>query len=92
MAPFVTDGLLQRDAAMQAGASGATTFIQDSDFNTLIMAKDFRIEKGDLKTVLEHFDVEVGDVLIIGSGPNPICSQLGAFAATLTLLDKKDKP
>ncbi|MFX1566541.1 MAG: DUF4443 domain-containing protein [Promethearchaeota archaeon] len=91
LAPFVTDGILQRDAAMQAGASGATTFIQDSEPSTLIMAKDHRIKKGDLKTVLEHFDVKMGDVLIIGSGPNTISAQLGAFAATLTLLEKKDE-
>lgn len=91
LAPFVSDGVLQRDAAMRAGASGATTFVQDSELNTLIMAKNHRIDKNDLKIVLEQFDVRIGDVLIIGSGTNPISAQLGAFAATLTLLTKWDE-
>jgi hypothetical protein len=73
---------------MQAGASGATTFIRDSEPETIIMAKDHRIKKSALITVLEHFDIEIGDVLLIGSGVSPISAQLGAFAAVLTLLKK----
>ncbi len=89
LAHLVTDGVQQRDAAMRAGASGATTFIQDSDSDTLIMAKEHRVLKSDLIEVLKSFSLEFGDVLIIGSGSSRILAQLGALAATLTLLRKQ---
>jgi hypothetical protein len=92
LAQNVTDGVQQRDAAIQAGASGATTFIQDPNPETLIMAKDHRVQKSDLIGVLEPFNIQVGDVLIIGSGPSRISAQLGAFSATLTLLKKQPEP
>lgn len=88
LAHLVTDGVEQRDAAMKAGASGATTFIQDSDPDTIIMAKDHRIQKNDLTIVLTPFEIGIDDVLIVGSSSNSLTAQLGAFAATLTLLNK----
>ncbi len=88
-AQFVTDGVQQRDAAMHAGASGATTFIQDSDPDTLIMVKDHRVPKIQLKNTLECFNIKDGDVLIIGTGPTKISAKLGTFAAILTLLEKE---
>jgi hypothetical protein len=87
LAHCVTDGVFQRDAAMQAGASGATTFIQDPDTETLIMVKDHRIQKSELTDILRPFSIENGDVLIIGSGSTRIAAKLGAFAAAFTLLD-----
>ncbi len=89
LAQFVTDGVQQRDAAMQAGASGATTFIQDLNQDTLIMAKDHRIQKSELAIVIDPFNIEVGDVLIIGSGSSKTSAQMGTFAAVLTLIRKK---
>lgn len=88
LAYLVTDGVLQRDAARQAGASGATTFIQDQDLDTVLMVKDHRIQKDDLTTILDPFDTENGDVLIIGSGSSRISAKLGTFAALLTLLER----
>ena len=87
LAHRITDGLSQRDAAIQAGASGATTFIQDSDPETLIMAKDHRISIHELTDILNLFRVEPNDVLIIGSGSTRIAAKLGAFAGILTLLE-----
>ena len=87
LAHQITDGLSQRDAAIQAGASGATTFIQDSDMESIIMAKDHRIQKHELAAILQHFTIEPTDVLLIGSGSTHISAKLGAFAAVLTLLD-----
>jgi len=87
LAHRVTDGLTQRDAAMQAGASGATTFVQDSDLGTLIMAKDHRIQKHELTDILKPFTIQPKDVLLIGSGPTRIDAKLGAFAAVFSLLD-----
>jgi predicted transcriptional regulator len=88
LAHLVTDGVEQRDAAMQAGASGATTFVQDIDLDTMIMAKDHRIQKQAMTNVLAPFEITTNDVLIVGSSYNSISAQLGAFAAILTLLKK----
>ncbi|MHA2406041.1 MAG: DUF4443 domain-containing protein [Candidatus Hermodarchaeia archaeon] len=88
LAHLVTDGVEQRDAAKQAGASGATTFIQDSDPDTLIMVKDHRIQKQAMTNILAPFEITTNDVLIVGSSSNSISAQLGAFAALLTLLKK----
>ena len=87
----VTDGIKQRDAALQAGGSGATTLIQDSDPNTLLMVKNHRIEKHTLNEILQPFSLETSDVLIIGSGPSKISAKLGAFAAILTLLKEENE-
>ncbi len=88
LAHFVTDGVQQRDAAIQAGASGATTFIQHQNPDSIIMPKNHSIHKMDLKTVLSPFSLEAGDVLIIGSGTTKITAQLGTLAASITLLKK----
>jgi predicted transcriptional regulator len=88
LAHLVTDGVEQRDAAMQAGASGATTFIQDSDPDTVIMAKNHRIQKQEMPKVLAPFEITTNDVLIVGTSSNSISAQLGAFAAILTLFKK----
>ncbi|MFX1318567.1 MAG: DUF4443 domain-containing protein [Promethearchaeota archaeon] len=90
LANYVTDGIEQRDAALQAGASGASTFIQDKDPAVLVMVKEHRIPKNELREVLEHFNIQVGDVLIIGSGSTRVAAQLGAFAATISLLKKQE--
>jgi hypothetical protein len=84
----LTDGLTQRDAAIQAGASGATTFYQDSNPEILIMPVDHELMKTDLGTFLTPFTFQPGDVLIIGSAPTRMAAQLGALAAALTLLEK----
>ena len=83
----VADGLRQRDAALQAGASGATTLVQGSDPNRLLMPANHLIERGEAAPLLQQFQLREGDVLIIGSGPNRVAARLGALAAALTLLD-----
>jgi len=90
LANYVTDGVEQRDAALQAGASGASTFIQDEDPEVLVMVKEHRIPKKDLREVLEPFNIQIGDVLIIGSGPTRVAAQLGAFAAAISLIKKQE--
>jgi hypothetical protein len=54
---------------------------------TVIMAKDHRIQKHELAAILRHFAIEPTDVLLIGSGSTHIAAKLGAFAAAFTLLD-----
>lgn len=87
-AQLVTDGLTQRDAAMRAGATGATTFIQGADPNYLTMPLNHRISQTDAKAILEPFNLQEGDVLIIGSASTDTAARLGTLAATLTLLKK----
>jgi len=84
----VTDGLLQRDAALQAGASGATTLVQGPDPNHLLMPANHLVKRSEASSILRHFQLKQGDVLIIGSGPNSVTARLGALAAALTLLDE----
>lgn len=84
----LTDGLAQRDAAKQAGASGATTFYQGSNPEVLTMPLNHDLVKTDLGMVLAPFNLQPGDVLIIGSAQTRIAAQLGALAAALTLLRK----
>ncbi|MFW9830534.1 MAG: DUF4443 domain-containing protein [Candidatus Thorarchaeota archaeon] len=88
VANYITDGLLQRDAAMQAGATGATTFYQSPDPNILIMPTDHTVPKSNVKEILQPFNLEKGDVLIIGSGSSRVSAQLGALAAAIPLLRK----
>jgi hypothetical protein len=82
----VTDGLAQRDAALKAGATGATTFIQGPDPNTLTMPKAREIPQNEVDVLIKPFDLQKGDVLIIGSGPIEILARLGTLAAALTIL------
>jgi hypothetical protein len=82
----ITDGIRQRDAAMQAGASGATTLVQGNDPNFVTMPSAHRIPRAKVAAILEPFDLQEGDVLIIGSGSTKGAARLGAIAAALTLL------
>jgi hypothetical protein len=82
----ITDGVRQRDAAMQGGATGATTLVQGSDPNFVTMPSAHRIPRAKVAAILEPFDLLEGDVLVIGSGPTEVAARLGAIAAALTLL------
>jgi len=82
----VTDGIRQRDAAMQAGATGATTLVQGNDPNVITMPSAHHIPRAKVAAILDSFDLLEGDVLIIGSGPTEVAARLGAIAAALTLL------
>jgi len=87
-AQYLTDGLAQRDAAKQAGASGATTFYQGTNLDVLTMPLDHDLAKTELEMILPSFNLQLGDVIIIGSAQTRIAAQLGALAAALTLLQK----
>jgi predicted transcriptional regulator len=89
MAHHITNGVEQRDAAIQAGATGATTLIQTPEHNRLIMPTSYEINKQDVYPLIEAFDLREGDIIIIGSGSTPISAQLGAFAAAITVFVKE---
>ena len=85
-AQHLTDGLVQRDAAKQAGATGATTLFQGTNLDVITMPLDHEFPKTELKTILPGFNLQLGDVIIIGSAQTRLAAQLGALAAALTLL------
>ncbi len=87
-AQYLTDGLTQRDAAKKAGATGATTFFQGTNLDVITMPLDHELAKTELKTILPAFNLQLGDVIIIGSAQTRIAARLGALAAALTLLQK----
>ena len=89
MAHHITNGVEQRDAAIQASATGATTLIQTSDPNQLIMPTSYEVNKQDVYQLIEAFDLHEEDIIIIGSGPTLISAQLGALAAAITVLKKE---
>lgn len=89
MAHHITNGVEQRDAAIQAGATGATTLIQTSDPNQLIMPTSYEVKKQDVYQLIKAFDLHEGDIIIIGSGPTLISAKLGALAAAISVFKKE---
>lgn len=76
-------GLEQRDAALIAGARGATTIVFNQGTTTIP-----GIENGPSKPLLsfiQSFRPEEGDVVLIGSADKLIEAEIGAYAAALTL-------
>lgn len=87
---LVGKGIEQRDEAMKAGATGATTLIYR---DRLALSDDPDADCGMpelCRKLTEMFDLTSGDVLIIGSSPTLASAEDGAFsAAVLTLTNKK---
>lgn len=87
-ANLVKKGLEQRDAAIKAGASGASTLIYVN--GRLIMPPDIDISllaPNLSDEILSELNPEEGDVIVIGSGADPKSAKRGALAAALTLID-----
>lgn len=82
-------GVEQRDAAVMAGAKGATTIIFSGGRLVIpsvsdAMAKDFPKASSQ---ITENFDLEENDVIIIGSADTLGKAEYGALAAAWTLLN-----
>jgi predicted transcriptional regulator len=82
-------GVEQRDAAVMAGAKGATTIIFRDGHLTIpsvsdTMTKDFPKAASQ---ILGNFDLEENDVIIIGSADSLGKAEYGALAAAWTLLN-----
>jgi len=76
-------GIEQRDEAIKIGADGATTLIC-SDNRLVFPGCDKKItELG--KTILKYFNVENGDVIVIGSGPTKKISEEASIKVALSL-------
>ena len=87
---FIHRGIEQRDAAIKAGAKGATTLMYEKDRFTLPMesidcAKDF---PSNIWVILEKkFKPSDGDVIIISSSDIKESAIYGALAGALTLVE-----
>jgi predicted transcriptional regulator len=77
-------GVEQRDEAIKIGADGATTLICSD--NKLIFPGCNRKITGLEKTLRGHFNIENGDVIVIGSGPTKKISEEASIIAALSLM------
>jgi len=92
-AHVVTYGLEQRDAAIKAGASGATTLV--FSHNRLAMpgtSEDvFQNIQSIHDVLVSKLKPKENDVIIVGSADDRLTAEFGAKAAVLELLKSKKK-
>jgi len=92
MKDSVKYGLEQRDAALMAGAKGATTLIFAKNRLTMPGTKeDVSKSESTLLVALSKLSLEEGDIIIIGSADEKIKAELGAKTAALELLKFKNR-
>jgi aminoglycoside N3'-acetyltransferase len=92
MKDFIRYGLEQRDAAIMAGAKGATTLIFAENKLTMPGMKEDVLESDQsIFTSLSKLSLKEGDVIIIGSANEKINAELGARTAALDLLRTRTK-
>ncbi len=87
MAEMVKIGLEQRDEAVRMGALGATTIIKRGC--ELIMPPSLKLSEEYPETsrlLLEIFNPEDRDVIIIGCADTPLLAEYGTLSAALTLI------
>jgi len=90
-AHLIRFGVEQRDAALLAGARGATTLIYDGErFHIPGLERGPEPELSRL--LLEGLRPEAGDVIIIGSAEEDWAAEMGAKAAALELLRRMTPP
>ena len=82
-------GMQQRDAAIMAGAEGATTLVV-KDRKIILpgvsddVAKDYPVA---YRQIVELLKPEYDDVVVVGTGETKEKAEYGALAAALTLLE-----
>jgi hypothetical protein len=81
-------GIEQRDAAMMAGSSGASTFVYSS--GKLIFPGMYEdLSEYDSKladAIIRKLNPEEGDAVVVGSAGDPDLARIGGIAAALTLI------
>ena len=87
----VKKGIEQRDAALIAGADGATTLVHDGD-GLVMPGVEVEVDPSTAKHVLDAFKPCRGDVVIIGSARDPLDAEIGAKSAALRLLERMHDP
>ena len=87
---FIKYGLEQRDAAMMAGAKGATTLVFAKGRLTMAgTIEDVSKNYPQILSSLSKIGLDEGDVVIIGSADEMIKAELGAKTAALELFKLK---
>jgi len=90
MGSFVKYGLEQRDAAIMAGAKGATTLVVTK--KGLVMpgtGEDVSEAGSSIVAALSKLSLKEGDVMVIGSADEKLKAEFGAKTAALELLKVK---
>jgi hypothetical protein len=92
MRDSVKYGLEQRDAAITAGARGATTLVFSENGLAMPGTRE-KVSETDssITAVLSKLSLKEDDVIIIGSADEKIKAELGVKTAALELLKTKDK-
>lgn len=84
---MVGSGIEQRDAAIEAGADGATTIVVSRGRLVVPTGYDLGKEDPDLASSIRRlFKLKDGDVIIVGSAASKRIAEEGALAAALDLL------
>ncbi len=78
-------GIEQRDAAIIAGASGATTLVLD-DRGLRMPGMEEPLDESVRSLIMEELGPSQGDAIIIGSSDEPILAEMAAKSAALKLL------
>lgn len=81
-------GIEQRDAALLAGAKGATTLLYDGE-RLYMPGLNSDIDDPSIDYLLEHLKPETGDVIIIGTADLLLNAEIGAKSAALKLLKER---
>jgi hypothetical protein len=86
-ARFVKSGIEQRDAAMVAGAVGATALVFDRGALRFPDGRKLEDDYAPDAALLAHlFKPMEGDVIVVGYGRDGVSAESGAFAAACTLV------
>jgi predicted transcriptional regulator len=92
MKDAVKYGLEQRDAAIMAGAKGATTLVFSKNKLTMpSVAGAAPRNDPAVRALLSKLNLNEGDVIIIGSADEKIRAELGARMAAIRLIECKSK-
>jgi len=78
-------GCEERDAAIKNGAAGATTLICSNGV-LIFPGSYYPVDKAVETALREHFVINDGDVIIIGTASDPRTAELGAVSAGLELM------
>jgi predicted transcriptional regulator len=85
MALSVTYGCEERDTAIKAGATGATTLVCSNGV-LIFPGSDYPVDPKTDKAIRDCFDIRDDDVIIIGTGTSIELAEKGAVTAGIELL------
>jgi DNA-binding MarR family transcriptional regulator len=80
-------GVEERDAAIIAGADGATTLVYDGE-RLQMPGVEMELDPSTVDHIHRSLRPTMGDVIIIGSADDPFEAEIGAISAALNLLER----